>query len=277
MPSRESEALVLRTYPYREADLIVSFFSRDRGKLRGIARGVRRPKNRFGAALERLAHVRLGYFQKQTVELVRIDRGELLALPLVTQLDYPASLALDYVAEVAEEVLPDHEPNDAYFRLMALSVEAGRAAWADSGRASQGGAAQTGDWLWPTLTYFALWSVRLGGWLPPLNRCLETGVALAPDQTAWFDRTHEGLLSADVRSPDAWALSPDSRALAQRMLRGPLADFSDQPWSVETGADLRLFLNQRLEMHLEKRLRSLTLMAQLDSTAEEVAARPTAG
>jgi DNA repair protein RecO (recombination protein O) len=122
MPARESEALVLRTYPYREADLIVSFFTRDRGKLRGIARGVRRPKSNYGASLERLAHVRIHYFQKQTLELVRIDRAEPLSPPLVMLADYPCSLALDYIAEVAEDMLPEHEPNDAYFRLVNLAV-----------------------------------------------------------------------------------------------------------------------------------------------------------
>ena len=123
MPARESEALVLRNYPYREADLIVSFFSRDRGKLRGIARGVRRPKSRFGASLERLSHVRLGYFEKQTLDLVRIDRGELLSPPVVMRADFAASVGLDYIAEIAEDMLPEHEPNDAYFRLLKLTLD----------------------------------------------------------------------------------------------------------------------------------------------------------
>ena len=57
MPARESEALVLRTYPFREADLIVSFIARDQGKLRGVARGAKRLKSRFGAGLERLAQI----------------------------------------------------------------------------------------------------------------------------------------------------------------------------------------------------------------------------
>ena len=57
MPARVSEAIVLRTYPFREADLVVSFLTRDQGKLRGVARRARRPKSGFGAGLERLSHV----------------------------------------------------------------------------------------------------------------------------------------------------------------------------------------------------------------------------
>src|SRR5579884_2910493 len=64
VPARVSEAIVLRTYPLKEADLVVSFFTRDQGKLRGVAKRARRPKSGFGAGLERLSHVRMAYFQR---------------------------------------------------------------------------------------------------------------------------------------------------------------------------------------------------------------------
>src|SRR5882762_6779343 len=70
MPARVSEAIVLRTYPLKEADLIVSFLTRDCGKLRGVAKRARRPKGGFGASLERLAHGKMFYFQRETRELV---------------------------------------------------------------------------------------------------------------------------------------------------------------------------------------------------------------
>jgi len=54
MPARMSESFILQTYPFREADLVVSFFTRDQGKLRGVARRARRPKSSFGSGLERL-------------------------------------------------------------------------------------------------------------------------------------------------------------------------------------------------------------------------------
>ncbi len=73
MPARVSESILLRTYPLREADLIVSFLTRDQGKLRGVARAARRPKSRFGAGLERLSHVRMFYFQRENRELVTLD------------------------------------------------------------------------------------------------------------------------------------------------------------------------------------------------------------
>lgn len=258
MPVRESEAFILRTHPFQEADLIVSFFSRDQGKLRGIAKGVRRLKSRFGSGLERLSHARVHYYQKHTAELVRIDRSELLSPPLITLADYPTHLALDYVAEIADEMNPDHEPHDAYFRLLLAVL--GDIWRATAARWRNGGATAA---IWRPLTYYALWSVRFGGWLPPLNVCLETGAAFGPEETVWFSRVHDGLMSADVRTRGSWALAPESRALARDMLRKPLSEFDERSWKPETAADLRLFLHQRLEVHLERRLRTLPLLEAL--------------
>ena len=78
MPARVSEAFVLQTWPFKEGDLIVSFLTRDSGKLRGVARRARRPKSGFGSGLERLSHIRMSYFQRENRELVNIDSCELL-------------------------------------------------------------------------------------------------------------------------------------------------------------------------------------------------------
>ena len=70
MPARVSEAIVLQTYPFKESDLVVSFLTRDQGKLRGIAKRARRPKSSYGSGLERLSQVKMSYFQRETRELV---------------------------------------------------------------------------------------------------------------------------------------------------------------------------------------------------------------
>lgn len=260
MPARESESLILRTYPYREADLVVVFLTRDRGKQRGIARGVRRPKSRFGAGLERLSHSRVHYYEKHNLDLTRVDRAELLSPSMTMLADYPTSLALDYIAEVADELQPDHEANEAYFRLLLHGLE-------DVWQAVLGGKTNGSGDVWGrmrrALTYFALWSVRLGGFLPPLEACLETGAAFGPGETVYFERRREGLLSRNLKGPDSWTLSPQSRALALEMLRKPLSEFADRPWGEEQAADLQMFLNQRLEEHFERRLRTLRLIQGL--------------
>src|SRR5438034_4711442 len=101
MPARMSESFILQTYPFREADLVVSFLTRDQGKLRGVARRARKPKSAFGSGLERLSHVRMAYFQRENRELVNLDSCDLIRSQFGLVSDYSASVALDFLAEVS--------------------------------------------------------------------------------------------------------------------------------------------------------------------------------
>src|SRR5450432_424783 len=123
MPARVSEAIVLQTYPLKESDLIVSFFTRDAGKLRGVAKRARRPKNAFGSGLERLSQVRMAYFERENRELCNLDACDLLQTQFGVLSDYAAGVALDYLAEISEQILPPHEPNEKYFRLLLTVLE----------------------------------------------------------------------------------------------------------------------------------------------------------
>src|SRR5437879_10145477 len=78
MPARETEALILKTFPLGEADRLVSFLGRSSGRLRGVAAGARLLKNRYGSTLEVLSHVQSWYVEKETRELVRIQHAEFL-------------------------------------------------------------------------------------------------------------------------------------------------------------------------------------------------------
>jgi len=117
MPLHESEAIILQSFPLGEADRIVSFLSRSMGRMRGVAAGSRRPKSRFGATLERLSHIRLWYFERETRDLVRINQSELIESFLDAFRDYAAGVALALFSEITEAVLPEKEPSDPNFRL----------------------------------------------------------------------------------------------------------------------------------------------------------------
>jgi DNA repair protein RecO (recombination protein O) len=155
MPAQASEAFVLRTYPLREADLIVSFFTRESGKLRGVARRARRPKNSFGSGLERLSQVKMFYFARENRELVNLDSCELVQSQFGITGDYAGCVALDFIAEVSENLLPAAEPSDKFYRLLVAVLAFLRE------NPSSG--------VWPTVNYFSLWAVRLSGFLPDLR------------------------------------------------------------------------------------------------------------
>jgi DNA repair protein RecO (recombination protein O) len=194
MPARVSEAYVLRSYPYREGDLIVSFFTRDQGKLRGVARRARRPKGGFGAALERLSQVRVSYYQKETLELVRLDGCELVQSQFGLMSSYPASVALDFVAEVSDQLLPPSEPSERYFRLLGAVLAELRA--------------RPEEAVWRVVLYFSYWAVRLSGILPELagpaeSRELVSEMAVTPlgamQPREWGRETGGGLRRFLVR------------------------------------------------------------------------------
>lgn len=149
-----SETYVLRTYPFRESDLIVSFFTRDQGKLRGVARRARKPKSSFGSGLERLSLVNLSYSQKETRELVNLNSCDLLQSQFDLLDNFDASVALDYMAEICDHILPPHEPNERFFRLMAAVLDYMHE--------------RTPGCAWAAVTYFSLWATRLSGFLPDL-------------------------------------------------------------------------------------------------------------
>ena len=124
-----SDSFILQTYPFREADLVVSFFTRDQGKLRGVARRARRPKSNFGSGLERLSHATVSYYQKENRELVSLNSCELMQSQFTLASNYESSVALDYLAEITEQLLPPNETNERHFRLLIAvlnSLHAGR-------------------------------------------------------------------------------------------------------------------------------------------------------
>ena len=161
MALKESEAIVLRTYPMREADLLVTLFTRLEGKVRGVARSAKKSKRRFGGALEPLTYVRVYYDDRERQELVRLDSCDVLESPLANQVGYPRAVALGHVAEVLDELLPDREANDAVFRLALSTLTELR-----------------GSAVWMPITYFELWMTRLMGYLPQLSECIVCGRTL---------------------------------------------------------------------------------------------------
>ncbi len=250
MPVLVSEAVVLRTWPVHESDLIVSFFTRDYGKLRGVAKAALKSRKRFGGALEPMTQARAWFAEKPKQELVRLDQLELLRSPLSAPV-HPVRLAvLSFFAEVVDEALPERDPQETVFRLLLSVLEQA-----------------TVEQPWMPLTYFSLWMTRLMGLLPDVAHCIVCGESLQPDEIS-FNLHADGLFCAVHHHPNDHLLSPDAWQLAQRMLRAPASAFAGEPWNRRRANDLRRFTLAVLERHLERRLRSAEALARLSLSPE---------
>ena len=246
MSVHQVEAVVLRTWPIHEADQLVSLFTRDYGKIKGVAKAAAKSRRRFGGALEPMTHVRAHYAEKPSQDLVRLDSFDILHSPLAEPVDYARAAALAFFAEVLEQTLPDHDPHDLVFRLLLSVLEHTRV-----------------DHIWMPITYFALWTTRLMGWLPDLSRCLLCGTPLA-GQPAYFHFSADGLMCVEHRHGGGGAtLTTDSQILAGRIFRSPVAAFVEESWPRQRGADLRRFAIQSLERHLERKLRTSAALSRL--------------
>jgi DNA repair protein RecO (recombination protein O) len=220
----------------READLLVTLFTRNEGKVRGVARAAKKSKRRFGGALEPLTYVRAYYEDRERQELARLDSCEVIESPLATEVTYARAVALGHIAELLDELLPDREANDAVFRLTVSVLEAVR-----------------GEKVWMPVTYFELWLTRLMGFLPELTECIICGTALNGSR-AFFHVLADGLMCVDDKRLASSEISGDSRAVAAQMFRAPVESFTDAAWPKSRAADLRKFLVQTLERHIEKKL-----------------------
>jgi DNA repair protein RecO (recombination protein O) len=240
-----SEAVVLRTWPLHEADLIVSFFTRDYGRMKGVAKSALRSRKRFGGALEPMTVARAWFAEKPRQELVRLDQLEILRSPLAAPVDHVRMTVLSFFAELLDEVLPEHDPQETVFRLLVSVLEQ-----------------TTVEQPWMPLTYFSLWMTRLMGLLPDIAHCTACGETLIAGETS-FNSLGDGLFCTVHRNGNANALSADSWQLAQRMLRAPVSAFAAEPWPRRRGTDLRRFTLQSLERHLERKLRTAEALGRL--------------
>jgi len=255
MALRETEGIVLRTYPMREADLLVTLFTRLEGKVRGVARSAKKSKRRFGGALEPLTYVRAFYDVKERQELVRLDACEVLESPMASEVSYARVVALGHIAELLDEMLPDHEANDAIFRLTLSVLRV-----LDSAE------------VWMPVTYFQLWMTRLVGFLPELTECVVCGNALNGDR-AYFHALADGLMCGNDKRLASSELSNESRNMAAKIFRFPVDHFSESHWPKSQCADLRKFLIQILQRHIEKKLVTAGMLEKIDNPVTESRAR----
>ncbi len=203
----------LRTYTLREADKICLLLTREAGKVRGVAHGARRMRSRFGSSLEPFTEVAITYFQKETRELVSISNCEIIRSQISDGISSEMLGVIHYLAELLIEFLPDHEPNERVYRLLASTLEALRAS-SDSDLAT-------------IVRYFEIWLLRLSGFLPELRHCGRCQRDLTREASV-FIPADGAALCASCGAGRGEELRPDARALIREMMKQKPLDFAGE-------------------------------------------------
>jgi DNA repair protein RecO (recombination protein O) len=210
MALHQSDSIILKTYPLGEADRIVAFFSRDHGKLRGVANGARKMKNRFGASLEPLAHSRIQFFERENRDLVRIQSADLLDSPMKLFEDYDRAVCAGRLVELMDRFLPEHEPQETVFRLVRMTVRA----------------LEQGCPIDFAACYFEVWMLRLAGVFPDLFTCSVCSRHLELEHIRFLAPGLQAVICNDCDHRTATGILGEVINLVYRILKNPL-DTSD--------------------------------------------------
>ena len=169
----ETEALILRTYNLAEADKIVVCLTRSHGLIRGVAKGCRKLRNRFGASLEPFTLINLTYYQKENQELVSFRQTEILRSHFNLSSDASILTGLAYVGDLLIDFSPPHQANETLFRMASACLEA---------------IAVYPEDLQTVLRYFEVWLLKIEGFLPDLRRCADCHRAFESDESVYLGR-----------------------------------------------------------------------------------------
>jgi DNA repair protein RecO (recombination protein O) len=242
VPLYRDEAVVLRTHPLGEADRIITLLTKERGRIRAVAKGVRRTKSRFGARLEPFMVVDVQCYEGRNLDTV--TQAESIATYGQTiARDYAVYTAATVMVETAEQLTEEHEPSTQQYRLLSGALR------------SLGGGEHDPALV---LDAYLLRSLAVAGWAPSFHDCAKCGV-LGPHSA--FNIAAGGAVCPVCRPPGSAAPAPETLRLLASLLSGD--------WAIADASELRSrregsgLVTAFLQWHLERGVRSLRHVERL--------------
>jgi DNA repair protein RecO (recombination protein O) len=249
MPVYTSDALILRTYKLGEADRIVVFLTRDRGKKRGVAKGARRAKSRFTGTLESLTRAGVAYYERELRDLVRINYVEPQRSPLAVVArsgdDASALGHAEYFAELIDEWAPEGHADERLYRLGSSVIDA----LAD------------GVPTEPLARYFEFWLLRLQGVYPQLSSCPACGGAY--DGGALMPAREDHYVCRRCASGGGTSLSLEALHFLRSAASASPEALRTLPLDPAADRELETAHRRLINLHLDKELKSARVLRQL--------------
>lgn len=179
----ETQAIVLQTYKLADADKIVLCMTEQAGLVRGVAKGARRLKSKFGASLEPFTLIHLTFFEKETRELVTIRGAEIVKSYFDAVGNAQAFEGLVYLLELVKEFALPNQSDEKLFKMLRACVDF---------------LAQNPLEVNAVSAYSELWTLKLAGFLPDLKSCGICGISLDDSYQGRRFISHEGVLWCDA-------------------------------------------------------------------------------
>lgn len=236
------QGVVLRTIKLGETDRIVTILSQGHGKIRAVAKGVRKPGSRFGARLEPMTHLAFQCYRGRS-ELDIVNQVETIDANRALREHYGCLTHAISMLEAADQVAQDREPNPALYRMLVRALLT---------LAANPSPLVSGAFFWKLLS--------LEGYHPMLDECVRCG-ATEDDGAEYiaFDLDEGGLLCVDCGRFAGKRISAEALVQLRRILGGELRAALAEPPGPVTVETERLALSS-LEHHLERKLRSAALL-----------------
>lgn len=237
-----SPAIIMGTHEFRESDVLVTFFTPEKGRLKGVAKGARRSRQRFVNCLDRFCLVEMEYGLKRERELCFIHSGRLVNAFAGLRSDFAVLCLASYMIELTEVLFPLEVAEPAMFELLTAAF--GRLEKKeDSGR---------------TVAVFEARAMSLGGYGVNLDRCCVCGRAYSGRGQAVFIRERGGVACLRCRRPSRDAPLVDPPAVSA--MRAAQSHAFEEPggpaWGAETAAQIRALLRLHRDWRIEKRLKT---------------------
>ena len=227
--------IVLRTIKLGEADRIVTMITEGRGKVRAVAKGVRKTKSRFGARLEPMGHVAVLLYEGRSLDT--ITQAESIDHFRDVREDLDRLTRASSMLEVVDQLAQEGEVNPQLYRMLLGALRA---------LAARDSPLIVGAFFWKVLA--------LEGFRPELDVCVECG---ADADMVAFDLNQGGTLCRTCAR--GTRITPGALALLRRTLGGGLTSVLAEPPSPD-GYEMEHLATRAMEHHLERRLRSVGLL-----------------
>ncbi|MDX1778537.1 MAG: DNA repair protein RecO [Thermodesulfobacteriota bacterium] len=250
MPYHKSPAVIIRSLDFAEWDKLVTFFTRDFGKLKGVAKGAKKSRKRFGSGLEPLTYATVSFFEKERVQLVRLDRCEIIeSFPLIHN-DVLRIGYASYLGELINEIVAEREPSRELFELLITFLSL----------------LNEKDFREEFIRIFELRLLSLAGYQPEFGMCVMCRKEVNGTLEHSFSQQKGGLVCLECfkGGPNSPRLSGGTIKMLQRAQTIELSKVKRLYFSPQARSESRKVLPHFIESRIEKRLKSLKFIEHLN-------------